>query len=124
MDPYARRASPAFEDFRREPRWQGLARYVSGFDIEPLLYVQSILPRRRDAAPDPQLAFHADTFYPAMKAWLFLEDVPVETGPFASVQGSHRLTPQRLPAETQRPEERREGQECGRTFRLRGSLNH
>src|SRR3546814_8094604 len=49
MDPAARRAIPAFEDFRRDPRWQGLARYVSGFDIEPLLYVQSILPRRRDA---------------------------------------------------------------------------
>ncbi|BAI94868.1 hypothetical protein Sj15T_27780 [Sphingobium sp. TA15] len=119
MDPAARRAIPAFEDFRRDPRWQGLARYVSGFDIEPLLYVQSILPRRRDAAPDPQLAFHADTFYPAMKAWLFLEDVPVETGPFAYVKGSHRLTPQRLAWEKQRSLGARDG-DC--RLSARGSL--
>lgn len=52
LDPAARRAIPAFEAFRRDARWQALSRYVSGFDIEPLLYVQSILPQRRDAAPD------------------------------------------------------------------------
>ncbi|KEQ52579.1 phytanoyl-CoA dioxygenase family protein [Sphingobium chlorophenolicum] len=119
LDPAARRAIPAFETFRRDPRWQALARYVAGFDIEPLLYLQSILPQRHDAPPDPQLAFHADTFYPAMKAWLFLEDVPVETGPFAYVKGSHRLTPQRLAWEKQRSLAARDG-DC--RLSARGSL--
>jgi hypothetical protein len=31
-----------------------------------------------------------------MKAWLFLDDVALEDGPFADVAGSHRLTPARL----------------------------
>lgn len=119
LDPAARRAIPAFEHFRHDPRWQALARYVAGFDIEPLLYVQSILPQRYDAPPDPQLAFHADTFYPAMKAWLFLEDVPVETGPFAYVKGSHRLTPQRLAWEKRRSLSARDG-DC--RLSARGSL--
>src|SRR3546814_10764321 len=44
-----------------------------------------------------------------MKAWLVLEDVPVETGPFAYVKGSHRLTPQRLAWEKQRSLGARDG---------------
>lgn len=102
LNPAARRAIPAFTAFSRHPRWRALSRYVASFDIEPLLYIQSILPHRHDAPPDPQICFHADTFYPSMKAWLFLEDVPLETGPFAYVRGSHRLTPERLSWERQR----------------------
>ncbi len=45
---------------------------------------------------DPQKDFHADTFHPTMKAWLFLDDVTPENGPFHYVPGSHRLTPARL----------------------------
>lgn len=119
LDPAARCAIPAFEAFSRNPRWRALARYIAGFDIEPLLYVQSILPHRRDAAPDPQIEFHADTFYPAMKAWLFLEDVPLATGPFAYVRGSHRLTPERLAWEKHRSLNVREG-DC--RLSARGSL--
>ncbi len=102
MSPAAQAAIPAFEHFRAHPRWRSLSRYVSGFDLEPLLYLQSILPQRHEGQADPQLQFHADTFHPTMKAWLFLEDVPVETGPFAYVRGSHRLTPARLEWEQQR----------------------
>lgn len=119
LDAAARRAIPAFEAFSSNPRWQALARYVAGFDIEPLLYVQSILPQRHDAPPDPQISFHADTFYPAMKAWLFLEDVPLETGPFAYVRGSHRLTAERLAWEKQRSLGARDG-DC--RLSARGSL--
>lgn len=78
------------------PRWRGLMRYVSSFDIEPLYYVQTILPRRADAPPDPQTALHADTFHPTMKAWYFLNDVADDEGPLCYVPGSHRLTRQRL----------------------------
>jgi hypothetical protein len=119
LDPAARRALPAFECFSEDRRWAALARYVAGFDIEPLLYVQSILPQRHSAPPDPQVRFHADTFYPAMKAWLFLEDVPLETGPFAYVKGSHKLTPARLAWEKQRSLDARDG-DC--RLSARGSL--
>lgn len=78
------------------PRWRGLMRYVSSFDIEPLYYVQTILPHRADARPDPQTALHADTFHPTMKAWYFLNDVADDEGPLTYVPGSHRLTPERL----------------------------
>lgn len=102
VDPELIGAVPAIREMLRDPRWQGLARYVASFDIEPLLYVQSILSRRHDAPPDPQTRLHADTFHPSMKAWLFLEDVGPADGPFRYVPGSHRLTPERLAWEKRR----------------------
>lgn len=102
VDKAALNAIPALRHFQKDARWRGLVRYVSSFDIEPLLYIQSIMPRRHNAPRDPQHQLHADTFHPSMKAWLFLEDVPRETGPFAYVHGSHRLTPERLAWEKSR----------------------
>lgn len=102
VDPAATRAIPAIRAFLTNPRWRSLARYVASFDIEPLLYIQTILTQRRAASPDPQINLHADTFHPAMKAWLFLEDVSEATGPFNFVIGSHQLTPERLEWERQR----------------------
>jgi hypothetical protein len=37
-----------------------------------------------------------DTFHPTVKAWLWLEDVTDEMGPFAYVFGSHKLDSRRL----------------------------
>jgi len=62
----------------------------------PLLYVQRIRNGIREAGADPQKTMHADTFHPTMKAWLFLEDVTTEKGPFTYVRGSHKLTAARL----------------------------
>lgn len=102
VDGNARKAIPALDIFLRNPRWRGLARYIASFNVEPLLYIQSILTHRLDGPPDPQIRLHADTFYPAMKAWLFLEDVPEDGGPFTYVPGSHRLTPERAAWEKRR----------------------
>lgn len=102
VDPGLLAAVPAMRAFQCDPRWRMLARYVASFDIEPLLYVQSILSHRRDAPPDPQTNLHADTFHPTMKAWLFLEDVAPDDGPLTYVAGSHRLTPERLAWERER----------------------
>ncbi len=101
-DPEMLRAIPAMRSFMRDPRWQGLARYIASFDVEPLLYVQSILSHRRDAPPDPQTHLHADTFHPTMKAWLLLEDVGPDDGPLSYVAGSHRLTGARIAWEQRR----------------------
>ena len=96
------RTVPAMRLFMRDRRWQGLARYIASFDVEPLLYVQSILSHRRDAPPDPQTHLHADTFHPTMKAWLLLEDVGPEDGPLTYVAGSHRLSEARVAWERRR----------------------
>lgn len=45
---------------------------------------------------DLQRDMHRDTFFSAMKFWLFLRPVRAEDGPFTYVPGSHRLTPARL----------------------------
>jgi len=96
LDPAALRDMPAVAALLRDRRWRGLVRYVGSFDAEPLAYVQTILSHRRDAPPDPQTAFHADTFHPTVKAWLFLTDVAEDEGPLTYVPGSHRPTPARL----------------------------
>ena len=119
LDGAARRAMPAIARFLDHPRWRALARYAAGFNVEPLIYIQTILTHRRDGAPDPQTQLHADTFHPAMKAWLFLEDVPAEGGPFTYVPGSHRLTPARAAWEKQRSLTARDG-DC--RLSARGSL--
>lgn len=89
-------AIPEVRQLFSSPRWRGLMRYVSSFDIEPLYYLQTVLPNRAKASPDPQTMLHADTFHPTMKAWYFLEDVAEDQGPLTYVPGSHCLTKKRL----------------------------
>ncbi|MCF8709627.1 phytanoyl-CoA dioxygenase family protein [Rhizorhapis sp. SPR117] len=87
---------PALRTLIDSPRWRGLVRYVSSFDVEPLYYIQTILSGTAKARPDPQTALHADTFHPTMKAWFFLNDVADDEGPLTYVPGSHRMTLQRI----------------------------
>jgi len=93
---------PALKTLLRQPRWSRLMRYVSSFNVEPLYYIQTILTHRHDAPPDPQNNLHADTFHPTMKAWFFLTDVAEEDGPLCYVNGSHKMTPERLKWEHER----------------------
>jgi hypothetical protein len=96
LDGAARRAMPLVDTLLKRKDWAGLMRYVGSFDQEPLYYIQTILSHVRDAAPDPQTNFHADTFHPSVKAWFFLTDVAEDEGPFCYVPGSHILTPERI----------------------------
>lgn len=107
LDPAALKAMPAARALLRERRWRGLVRYVGSFDAEPLTYIQTILSHRHDAPPDPQTSFHADTFHPTVKAWLFLTDVAGDEGPLTYVPGSHRVTAARLAWEKARSMEAR-----------------
>jgi hypothetical protein len=86
---------PAVRELVNSPEWRGLLRYVASFDAEPSLFVQTVFSHARAAKPDPQTKLHMDTFHPTMKAWLYLQDVPEEAGPFLYVPGSHRRTPRR-----------------------------
>ncbi len=62
----------------------------------PMLYIQRIRNGFKSAVADPQKNMHSDTFHPTMKAWLFLEDVTEEMGPFTYVPTSNQLTKKRL----------------------------
>lgn len=77
-----------------DPRFQALVRYVGAHDAKPFCYIQTIAAEAAatgDGA-DPQTNLHIDTFHPIAKAWLFLQDVGPEDGPFAYVPGSHKMT--------------------------------
>ena len=88
-------ALPDLARMLESPRWKGIMAYVASSRIAPLYYIQTIIGGCNDAAPDPQIQLHADTFHPSMKAWLFLTDVGPDDRPLTYVTGSHRLTPER-----------------------------
>ncbi len=76
-----------------------LFHYVASYRITPLHYVQTIVSKTGGNEVDPQETLHADSFHSSLKAWLFLNPVAVEEGPFTYVAGSHRFTPERLARE-------------------------
>lgn len=96
LDPGTLAALPAVRQALADPAWRGLIRYVGSAGVEPVNFIQTILTQIDQAAPDPQLALHADVFFPTVKAWLFLTDVEEDAAPFTYVPGSHRMTPERL----------------------------
>lgn len=111
---------PALRRLIETPEWRGLLRYVGGFDIEPLVSIQTIFgqPPADKKSIDPQTRLHADTFHPTMKAWYFLEDVPLEQGPFTYVPGSHALTPRRLAWQKRKSVQASRGRAKGGAFRV------
>ena len=80
---------------------KNLIRYVAGTGGEPIYSLQAIFAGHSRRNTDPQSDFHSDAFHSTAKAWYFLEDVPIDEGPFAYVPGSHLLTPERLDWEYQ-----------------------
>jgi hypothetical protein len=87
---------PATRHFVKDPALRALIHYAASYGGEPTFAVQTILADPSDGKADPQTVLHSDTFHPTAKAWLFLDDVGEDDGPFAYVPGSHCLTPQRL----------------------------
>jgi hypothetical protein len=80
---------------------RALIHYAASYAGEPTFAVQTILADASGGQDDPQTKLHSDTFHPTAKAWLFLDDVSEDDGPFSYVPGSHRLTPLRLEWERQ-----------------------
>jgi hypothetical protein len=89
------RKLPACARLLEHPQFRGLTRYVSSFDSAPFVFIQTIFTQVDEGQPDPQTSMHIDTFHPTMKAWLFLQDVAEEDGPFAYAPGSHRRSKRR-----------------------------
>ncbi|WP_205669588.1 phytanoyl-CoA dioxygenase family protein [Acinetobacter sp. MB5] len=102
LDQQALKQLPVTTQLLASSNWQNLLNYVGSFKVQPVYYLQMIFSHVRDARPDPQTNLHSDTFHPSVKAWLFLEDVAEDEGPFVYVPGSHRVTEQRLAWEYQK----------------------
>jgi hypothetical protein len=63
-----------------------LIRYTSSKNRLPLYHVENIIQHpseNHDQAP--QQHTHTDTFHPCVKAWLFIDDVTLENGPFTYI---------------------------------------
>ena len=89
-------AAAAARRFLISPEIRALIGYVAGRAGGYNPAIQTIANHPDPANPDPQNTLHSDTFHPTAKFWLFMHDVAADEGPFSFVEGSHRLTPQRL----------------------------
>lgn len=101
IDAVGRRRMPTVSALASSPAFLGLVRFVGASSLSPLTFVQTVFSQVYAVEPDPQTHLHADTFHPTVKAWLFLNDVAADEGPFAYVPGSHRLTVPRIAWEKQ-----------------------
>lgn len=87
---------PSCRSLLADKHFGRLMRFTASRNTSPIYYLQCIRSNAVNGAPDPQRNLHSDTFHSTMKAWLFLDDVSDENGPFTYVPGSHRLTFKRL----------------------------
>ena len=90
LDPAALRDLPVAREALLSSRYLGLHAFIGAYRRRPYLFVQSVFSGVRDAPPDVQSHFHADTFHATVKSWLLLTPVaPGEAG-FTYIPGSHR----------------------------------
>jgi hypothetical protein len=102
IDPAMLAAIPALRMLLARKDLMALMHYVASFRTTPLHYIQTIVSHDGVSDTDPQEALHADSFHASLKAWLFLNPVAADEGPFTYVRGSHRFTPERLAWEHRR----------------------
>ncbi len=118
LTPANLRRLPACRALLDRPDWRALVRYVSSFDVDPIVSIQTIFAHAAPGGGDPQITPHVDTFHPTMKAWLFLGDVPEADGPLAYWPGSHLRTPRRDAWERRRSIEASRSGRKGGAFRI------
>ena len=110
---------PACSGLLADQTFGRLMRFTAARNTSPVYYLQCIRSNAIDGAQDPQRNLHSDTFHSTMKAWLFLDNVTDENGPFTYVPGSHRLTFKRLKWEYQQS---LSGSRLKDSYGARGSL--
>ena len=112
--------TPALSETVNGPLFQGLLRFVASRDAEPVVTLHTVLSDTPKSVRDPQSKFHSDTFHPTAKAWLFLQDVVPEDGPFSYVPGSHKMSEGRMEweyAQSLTARDHRDGHHAGGSFR-------
>ena len=88
---------PCSAALSHDPRLSDCSRQVIGLPADHRkldIYLTVHGEERR--TPDLQKDLHRDTFFRALKFWIFLRPVTEQDGPFEMVPGSHRLTSARL----------------------------
>lgn len=96
LGPSVRARLPEVRRVVEDPTTAALMRYAAAANGPPVWAIQTVIAEPGGYDPDPQTDLHSDTFHATAKAWLFLQDVGEDDGPFAYVPGSHRATPERL----------------------------
>ncbi|MEM6335521.1 MAG: phytanoyl-CoA dioxygenase family protein [Bacteroidota bacterium] len=61
-----------------------------------LSVVERLIQGPRDNDSDRETNMHSDVFFDTHKAWLYLDDVEEDDGPFGYVKSSQRMSPKRL----------------------------
>jgi hypothetical protein len=100
LPPEVLTSHPAIASTMRNDRAVAQIRYAASQGGQPLGFLQTVIVNPTEEK-DPQTDVHADTFHATSKAWLFLQDVGEDDGPFCFVPGSHKLTDKRLEWEYQ-----------------------
>lgn len=96
LPPEVLNAHPGLAAAARSPVARSMMRYASSQGGQPHCFLQTVIAEPKGGKKDPQTDVHSDTFHATAKAWLFLQDVGEEDGPFCFVPGSHKMTPERL----------------------------
>ena len=88
---------PSCKELTRYSPLSKLLRYTSSKNRLPVYHIENVIQDpSKHHAQDPQQHMHTDTFHPCMKAWLFIDDVTLENGPFNYIARSQQLTWKRL----------------------------
>lgn len=96
LPPDVLRGNPELAATIKDQATRDQVRYAASHGGEPVSFLQIVIVDPSQNIQDPQTNMHTDTFHATSKAWLFLQDVGEEDGPFFYVPGSHRLTAERL----------------------------
>lgn len=119
LDSNRQKSLPACKELSCNSSLKRLMSFVAACGLTPWMDFLKVVNQSGSIEGDPQKYFHSDTFHPTMKAWLFLEDVPPEKGPFEYIDGSNRLNWSRVKWEYQQSLGVRDE---GVTYARRGSL--
>ena len=88
---------PCSAALSHDPRLSDCSRQVIGLPTDHRkLDIYLTVHGEESRIPDLQKDLHRDTFFRALKFWIFLRPVTEQDGPFEMVPGSHRLTTARL----------------------------
>jgi hypothetical protein len=87
---------PALRPIFDSPQISNAVGYLSGKKNVPVSEIVLELIRHREGEVDADTAVHTDTFFSNQNAWYFVDDCPLESGPFVYGIGSHRITLRRL----------------------------
>ncbi|WP_045837148.1 phytanoyl-CoA dioxygenase family protein [Hyphomicrobium sp. 99] len=82
-------------DFRLRALFEGAERRRLG-DLGQYAKIERITQGEKTEKRDPQTELHSDIYFTSHKAWFYLTDVTMASGPLTYVEHTHQLTPNRL----------------------------